>query len=124
MSAHDALLDLLNRYAYTIDSGDLEGFAALFTHGAWVMEGGVAEHGKEALLKGTANIRLYADGTPRTRHTTSNVELEVNETAGTARGCCGSGWGRGGHDRRILAGRGDRGGGTRPHDRPVMSRVL
>jgi 3-phenylpropionate/cinnamic acid dioxygenase small subunit len=88
VSARAAILDLLNRYAYTIDSGDLDGFAELFAHGAWVMEGGVAEHGKEALLAGTANIRLYPDGTPRTRHTTSNVELDIDEAAGTARGQC------------------------------------
>ena len=32
-----------------------------------------------------SNIILYADGTPRTKHTTSNVTIEVDEDTGTAK---------------------------------------
>ena len=30
-------------------------------------------------------IRIYEDGTPKTKHNTSNVQLEIDEAAGTAR---------------------------------------
>ena len=33
-------------------------------------------------------VILYEDGTPRTRHVTSNVLLQIDETAGTATGQC------------------------------------
>ena len=39
MSAREEILHLINRYTFTIDTGDLEGFASLFTHGKWIMEG-------------------------------------------------------------------------------------
>jgi SnoaL-like protein len=40
MSARDDILHLLTRYAFTIDTGDLDGFADLFAHGEWRMENG------------------------------------------------------------------------------------
>ena len=33
-----------------------------------------------------SNIILYSDGTPKTKHTTSNISLDINEGAGTAKG--------------------------------------
>jgi 3-phenylpropionate/cinnamic acid dioxygenase small subunit len=47
----------------------------------------------ETVFSGTAGVRrlydmatrIYADGTPKTRHNTSNVQLEINEADGTAR---------------------------------------
>ena len=33
-------------------------------------------------------VILYEDGTPRTKHVLSNIEIEVDDTAGTARARC------------------------------------
>lgn len=77
---------LLYTYADRLDSGDFEGVAALFEHGCITAEGaGGATEGREAVLAlYTASVRRYADGTPRTRHLTTNVVVEVDEVAGTA----------------------------------------
>jgi len=82
MSAEHEILSLMNQYCYAIDSGDLEAFGRLFEHARWIAEG------KEAGRDGTSNIILYADGTPRTKHTTSNISLEIDEDQGTAKGHC------------------------------------
>ena len=39
MSAREELQSLLNRYSYTVDSGDLAGFAGLYAKGEWYVEG-------------------------------------------------------------------------------------
>ena len=88
VEAREQILHLMNLYGFTIDTGDFDGFAELFAHGEWIMEGGATARGKDQLLAGMANIRVYEDGTPRTRHTTTNIDLGINEEAGTAKSQC------------------------------------
>jgi len=38
MNAREEILHLINRYTFTIDTGDLEGFASLFEYGEWIMK--------------------------------------------------------------------------------------
>ena len=52
------------------------------------MENGASARGKDQLLAGMANIRIYEDGTPRTRHTTTNIDLAIDEQSGTAKCQC------------------------------------
>lgn len=79
------IVNLVYAYARRIDAGDLAGVAELFGHGrirtgpAMVFEG--AEQVRRMYDSAT---RLYDDGTPRTRHVTTNVAVEVDETSGTA----------------------------------------
>lgn len=81
---------LLYRYAELMDVGDLEGVADLFAHGRIASSAGdPAEvftfEGRDAVLamyEGT--VRLHEDGTPRTKHVTSNVIIDVDSSAGTA----------------------------------------
>ncbi len=77
---------LLYLYAERIDLGDLPGVADLFEHGAITtpgVDGG--PRGREAVLgMYRSSTRLYEDGTPRTKHVTTNVIIEVDEAAGTA----------------------------------------
>lgn len=81
--------NLLYTYAERLDAGDLDGVAALFAHGRIC---GVEDGPPGTVFSGTAGVRqmyematkLYADGTPKTRHFTSNVRVEVDEGAGTA----------------------------------------
>jgi hypothetical protein len=88
MTAHDEIMRLMNHYGFTIDTGDFDGFAGLFEYGEWVVEGGASSVGKAQMLKGLANVRLYGDGTPRTRHVTANVDLRIDEASATAQSQC------------------------------------
>ena len=76
-----AIEDLLYTYADRIDAGDLDGVAELFTHGRVHGEEDPApDHrfeGREAVRDFYQRaVRLYPDGTPRTKH------LVVNARAG------------------------------------------
>ena len=88
MSAREEILHLINRYAFTIDTGDLEGFASLFEYGEWIKEGAEPIAGRQQVLEAISRIRIYEDGTPRTKHVTSNIDINVDEEAGTAKSEC------------------------------------
>ncbi len=88
MNARDEILHLMNRYGFTIDTGDLEGFASLFEHGEWTVEGAKPIIGKQDLLDMLSNVRIYEDGTPRTKHITANIDLKIDEDKGTAKSEC------------------------------------
>ncbi len=83
-----AITNLVYRYARLIDAGNLQGVGELFAHGT-------VDTGDGNLLRGTDEVRdmygvviLYPDGTPRTRHVTTNLVIDVDEDAGT--GTCES----------------------------------
>jgi hypothetical protein len=87
MNARNEIQSLLNRYSFTVDSGDLAGFADLFADGEWYVDGTPPNRGRDAVFTNVVSkVILYEDGTPRTRHVTTNVELEIDEAAGTAKG--------------------------------------
>jgi 3-phenylpropionate/cinnamic acid dioxygenase small subunit len=77
--------NLVYAYAERIDAGDLSGVAELFRNGRVQAAPGVVFEGVEQVrgLYDSAT-RLYDDGTPRTRHVTTNVTVEVDDEAGTA----------------------------------------
>ncbi|MEZ5382487.1 MAG: nuclear transport factor 2 family protein [Microthrixaceae bacterium] len=77
--------NLVYTYAERIDSGDLVGVAELFAHGRIQAAPGVVFEGAEqvrSMYEGAT--RLYADGTPRTRHVTTNVAVTVADDDLTA----------------------------------------
>lgn len=79
--------NLIYAYAERIDAGDLEGVAALFTHGRIQASPGASPvqtfEGRDAVLAlYRSSTRLYEDGTPRTKHVTTNAFIEV-EPGGT-----------------------------------------
>jgi ketosteroid isomerase-like protein len=76
--------NLMYTYAERIDAGDLAGVAELFRNGRIKAGPGIVFEGAEQVL-GLYNsaTRLY-DGTPRTRHVTTNVTVEVNDNGDTA----------------------------------------
>ena len=89
----DSALDISNliySYADLLDAGDLDAVAALFAHGRIC---GVENGPPETMFAGAAGVRkmydmatrLYDDGTPKTKHNTTNVRLEIDEAQGTAR---------------------------------------
>jgi 3-phenylpropionate/cinnamic acid dioxygenase small subunit len=83
-----AIENLLYTYAERLDAGDLEGVADLFAHGRIQP---AAEAPREAIAEGREPVlrmyrratRLYADGTPRTKHVTTNAIVEADDAAGT-----------------------------------------
>ena len=89
MDAARRIENLLYSYAERIDAGDFEGVADLFAHGRVTASPTLAPEqtfeGRErvlALYRGSA--RLHADGTPRTKHVTTNAIIEVADGARTA----------------------------------------
>jgi len=80
-----AIENLIYAYAERLDAGDLAGVAELFEHGRIEAAPGVTIEGAEQVRKlYEGSTRLYEDGTPRTRHVTTNVTVEVDDDAGTA----------------------------------------
>lgn len=77
--------NLVYAYAERIDAGDLTGVAELFRDGRIQAAPGVVFEGADA-VRGLYEraTRLYEDGTPRTRHVTTNVIVEVDDDAATA----------------------------------------
>ena len=66
------ITNLLHRYADCIDSADFEGGADLFAYGA-LLSGGQRFEGREAIVAlWRSFVRLYDDGTPKTRHIITN----------------------------------------------------
>jgi 3-phenylpropionate/cinnamic acid dioxygenase small subunit len=82
--------NLVYAYAERLDAGDLDGVAALFEHGRIR---GVEDGPPETVFTGIAGVRklyematrLHDDGTPKTKHLTTNVRVEVDDEAGTGR---------------------------------------
>jgi hypothetical protein len=76
---------LIYAYAERIDAGDYDGVAELFRHGRIEAAPGIIIEGVDEVRKlyeGTT--RRYEDGTPRSRHLTTNVTVEVDDDAHTA----------------------------------------
>ncbi len=71
---------LVYRYCELFDSAQFDAFAAQFEHGQWHR----AEPGAEAARQWLDNHVLLHDGLPRTKHSTTNLVVEVDEEAGTA----------------------------------------
>lgn len=83
MSARDEILHLMHRYCTTIDTGDFKGLADLFEHAAWTVEGTEPRVGRD-IQKLEEELHIYEDGTPRTKHFMSSVDLDVDEAGGSA----------------------------------------
>ncbi len=85
------ITNLIYSYAELLDAGDLDAVAELFAYGRIC---GVENGPPETVFSGTAGVRrmyematrIYSDGTPKTKHHTSNVQLDIDEAHETARG--------------------------------------
>lgn len=84
-----AIEHLLHAYADAVDRGDFVAVGALFAEGRIC---GETSDEPVTLAEGSAAVEafyrsivvLYDDGTPRTRHVTTNITVEVDPDAGTA----------------------------------------
>jgi len=79
------ITNLIASYAELVDTGDFAGVGELFADAVFIgsgapvpgRDGGVAKMLRDSVI-------LYADGTPRTQHVTSNIAVDLDEEAGTA----------------------------------------
>lgn len=79
------IANLLYSYAEKMDGGDLEGAAALFRHAR--IKGSDPDKLLDAagiLEQWKRYIKIYPDGTPRTKHLVTNPIIDIDELAGTA----------------------------------------
>ncbi len=83
-SSHRAIENLIATYAELVDDGDFAGVGILLAE-ATFMGGAGSVSGGDAIEKMLRdNVIVYEDGTPRTKHVTTNVAIEVDDVAGTA----------------------------------------
>jgi uncharacterized protein (TIGR02246 family) len=84
--AQDEIAALVYAYAERIDGGDFAGVAELFAEASVTAEGTDRRwQGRDEVLRlYEAGTRRHADGTPRTKHVTTNLVVEVDEASGTA----------------------------------------
>ena len=76
-------------YAERLDAGDLDGVAALFEHGTFRnARGGTPRAGAAEVRRMYDQVRIFDDGTPRTKHVLGNITVGVDEESGTATAAC------------------------------------
>jgi hypothetical protein len=73
-----AISNLLFEYARRIDDGDFEGVAELFRNGRISTPQGEVVGYDAVLAMYRQSTRLYENGTPCTRHVTSNLAITVS----------------------------------------------
>jgi 3-phenylpropionate/cinnamic acid dioxygenase small subunit len=84
LPSHRHIENLIGRYAELVDDGDFAGVGELFSSGTYHGTG-ASFTGSDALTSMLHDqIRLYPNGTPLTRHVTTNLIVEVDEEADTA----------------------------------------
>lgn len=87
LPAHLQIQNLIGMYAERIDRGDFAGIGELFAHAVITVEGSQARTAgaKDIQAMYEQWTRRYADdGTPHTKHVTTNLIIEIDEEAGTA----------------------------------------
>jgi 3-phenylpropionate/cinnamic acid dioxygenase small subunit len=83
---HDAIAALIYTYAERLDAGDLEGVASLFAHATLRNDGfDGAFRGTEDILRLYRNSAILYGGKPCTKHVTTNLIIDVDESGKTAR---------------------------------------
>lgn len=83
-SSYREIEGLIATYAELVDEGDFAAVGVLLADATFVGGAGSAS-GRDAIEKMLIdNVIVYDDGTPRTKHITTNFAIEVDEAAGTA----------------------------------------
>jgi len=83
-TSHRTIENLIATYAELIDNGDFAGVGVLLAHATFTGAAGTVRGGNaiEKMLRDI--VIVYEDGTPRTKHVTTNLAVEVDEETGTA----------------------------------------
>ncbi len=82
---HDAIATLISTYAERMDAGDLEGVAQLFARATLHSnQRSEIRRGSQAALETFRNSVVLYDGSPCTKHVTTNVIVDVDAPRGAA----------------------------------------
>jgi SnoaL-like domain len=80
-----AISGLLYEYSERIDTGDLEGLSDLFLDAGLGTFDSPLLHGRDRILAlYKATVRIFEDGTPRTKHVVTNLVVEIDESGDSA----------------------------------------
>lgn len=83
--SYEQIRNLLGRYTERMDLGDFEGLGEIFRHARLTdFDGNPVADGFEGVRDNYTNGTQMYDGRPGTKHVTTNVQIEVDEEAGTA----------------------------------------
>jgi 3-phenylpropionate/cinnamic acid dioxygenase small subunit len=80
MNSVDEITRMIYRYCTLFDAGDFDAFAQQFEHGSM----GGREAGSASLRQWIDDHIILYDGSPCTRHLTTNLVVDVDEETGTA----------------------------------------
>jgi 3-phenylpropionate/cinnamic acid dioxygenase small subunit len=84
-NAYEQIRNLLGTYTETMDGGRFADLAELFRDATMVSESGdVIADGYDAVRQNYERGTQLYNGSPRTKHVTTNVIIDVDEDAGTA----------------------------------------
>lgn len=87
-----AIEALIVTYAERVDLGDFAGVGELFAHATYRAANGddvsVAEGAAAVTAQFTALVRVHPDGTPRTKHVTTNVVVDLDPDGDVATSRC------------------------------------
>ncbi len=85
MDSSRAIENLIAAYAFLVEDGEFAGLGDLLAVAEFSLNGGPPVRGRDAVEQlALDTLQIYDDGTPRTRHVTTNIIIEVDEQAGTA----------------------------------------
>src|SRR6266567_6259471 len=83
-SSYRAIENLIATYAELVDDGDFAAVGILLADATFTGGTGPVS-GRDAIEKMLRdNLIVYDDGTPRTKHVTTNLAIDVDEQGGTA----------------------------------------
>ncbi len=83
-SSYRAIERLIATYAELVDDGDFAAVGALLADATFAGAAG-SVRGRDAIEQMLVdNVIVYDDGTPRTKHVTTNLAIEIDEPSGTA----------------------------------------
>ncbi|HAY52211.1 MAG TPA: nuclear transport factor 2 family protein [Acidimicrobiaceae bacterium] len=78
MNSSHQIKHLLLEYARRIDNGDFVGIGELFSRGKIIIDDATHIEGSDNVSSMYTNTtRRYEDGTPRTHHVTTNIEIHI-----------------------------------------------
>jgi 3-phenylpropionate/cinnamic acid dioxygenase small subunit len=84
--SYSQIANLIARYAFATDDGDFAALGRLFAQATFTLNGSEPVHGAAPVTALARRVlQTYDDGTPRTRHVTTNLFIDVDEAAGAAR---------------------------------------
>jgi len=83
-SAERQILNLLHRYAECVDDGDFDGVSALFEHAEFHLAGATGQRGAAVGEVMRSTVATY-DGSPRTKHVTTNAIIDVDTVTARCR---------------------------------------